>query len=186
MKGNVFYLLQARPITTSTKNKDGTLNIWDNSNIIESYGGLTLPLTFTFARYVYHQVYVQFCEILMVPPKEIRNMDYFLKNMLGLFYGRVYYNLLNWYELTSILPGYKYNRSFMETMMGTNKSLEAEIADRIRPPVSLSKVTKIFTGIKFLYYHFVIQKNIDQFLQYFQDVYEKYRKWTGATTGHSK
>lgn len=177
IKGGVFYLLQARPITTSTNNKDGNLNIWDNSNIIESYGGLTLPLTFTFARYVYHQVYVQFCEILMVPTKEIRNMDYFLKNMLGLFYGRVYYNLLNWYKLTSILPGYKYNRSFMETMMGTNKSLEAEIADRIRPPVSLSKATKVLTGIKFLYYHFVIQKNIDQFLQYFQGVYETYRKF---------
>lgn len=177
IKGNTFYLLQSRPVTTSINNKDGTLNIWDNSNIIESYGGLTLPLTFTFARYVYHQVYVQFCEILMVSTKEIRNMDYFLKNMLGLFYGRVYYNLLNWYKLTSILPGYKYNRSFMETMMGTNKSLAAEIADRIRPPVSLSKITKLLTGIKFLYYHFVIQKNIDQFLQYFQGVYETYRRF---------
>ncbi len=169
------YLLQTRPITSANMS-DGVLNIWDNSNIIESYGGLTLPLTFTFARYVYHQVYIQFCELLMVPAKEIRNMDYFLKNMLGLFYGRVYYNLLNWYKLTSILPGYKYNRSFMEMMMGTSKSLETEIAECTRPPVSQSKIIKIFTGIKFLYYHFVIQEKIDEFLLYFQRIYGKYRK----------
>lgn len=169
------YLLQTRPIT-SANTSDGVLNIWDNSNIVESYGGLTLPLTFTFARYVYQQVYIQFCELLMVPSKEIRSMDYFLKNMLGIFYGRVYYNLLNWYKLTSILPGYKYNRSFMETMMGTSKSLEAEIAERTRPPVSQNKIVKIFTGIKFLYYHFMIQKKIDAFLSYFQEIYGKYRK----------
>jgi len=176
IKDGKCYLLQSRPVSTEVNNDDGVLNIWDNSNIIESYGGLTLPLTFTFARYVYHQVYVQFCEILMVPSKKIREMDYFLKNMLGLFNGRVYYNLLNWYKLTSILPGYKYNRSFMETMMGTNKSLEAEIADRIRPPVSQSKLIKLFTGLKFLYYHFVIQKKIDEFLLYFNKIYERYRK----------
>lgn len=173
--GNV-YILQTRPITTPINNDEGLLNIWDNSNIIESYGGLTLPLTFTFARYVYHQVYVQFCEILLIPQKEIRNMDYFLKNMLGLFYGRVYYNLLNWYKLTSVLPGYKYNRTFMETMMGTNKSLESEIAERIRPPVSQSIFIKTFTGLKFLYYHFVIQNKIDDFLNYFQSIYDKYRR----------
>lgn len=176
IKGDKLYLLQSRPVSTEINNEDGVLNIWDNSNIIESYGGLTLPLTFTFARYVYHQVYVQFCEILMVPPKKIREMDYFLKNMLGLFSGRVYYNLLNWYKLTSILPGYKYNRSFMETMMGTSKSLEAEIADRIRPPVSQNKFIKLFTGFKFLYYHFVIQRKIDEFLLYFNRIYDKYRK----------
>lgn len=176
IKDGKCYLLQSRPVSTEINNEDGVLNIWDNSNIIESYGGLTLPLTFTFARYVYHQVYVQFCEILMVPPKKIREMDHFLKNMLGLFNGRIYYNLLNWYKLTSILPGYKYNRSFMETMMGTNKSLEAEIANRIRPPVSQNKFIKLFTGLKFLYYHFVIQKKIDEFLRYFNSIYDRYRK----------
>ena len=38
------YLLQSRPITSITRR--GKLNIWDNSNIIESYSGVTLPLTF--------------------------------------------------------------------------------------------------------------------------------------------
>jgi phosphoenolpyruvate synthase/pyruvate phosphate dikinase len=44
-EGDAFYLLQSRPVTTLTKKE--TI-IWDNSNIVESYPGLTLPLTFSF------------------------------------------------------------------------------------------------------------------------------------------
>ncbi|OFZ12767.1 MAG: hypothetical protein A2X86_15465 [Bdellovibrionales bacterium GWA2_49_15] len=174
------YLLQSRPITTPIPNFKGHLFVWDNSNIVESYGGLTLPLTFDFARYVYHQVYVQFCEVLMVPAKNIKSMNFFLKNMLGMFYGRVFYNLLNWYKLTSILPGYKYNRQFMETMMGTNESLQNEIADRIRPPEFdrglWASFRKFLTGAKFLYYHFTIQTVVDNFLGYFHTIYDRFRK----------
>lgn len=174
-----FYLLQARPVTTEVRDKDGTLYIWDNSNIVESYGGITLPLTFTFAHFVYHQVYVQFCEILLIPQKEIRNMDFFLRNMLGLFYGRVYYNLLNWYKLTSILPGFKYNREFMETMMGTSQSLADEIADRIKPPgfeeKFSSRIRRFITGLKFLYFHYTIQSVVDKFHLYFYPIYDRFR-----------
>ncbi len=179
IKDGQIYILQSRPITTEVTNHKGRLFVWDNSNIVESYGGLTKPLTFGFARYVYHQVYVQFCEILYVPQKHIKEMDFFLKNMLGLFYGRVYYNLLNWYKLTSILPGYKFNRSFMETMMGTDEALADEIAKRVRPPSfndSLgSKFRKILTGLKFLWFHFSIQSIVDNFLHDFLQVWDKYR-----------
>lgn len=174
------FLLQSRPVTTPIQANQGTLHIWDNSNIIESYGGITLPLTFTFARFVYQQVYVQFCEILMVPKRQLRNMDYFLRNMLGICYGRIYYNLINWYRLTSILPGFKYNRSFMETMMGTSESLSDEIADRIKPPGFQenfsSKIRRLASGFKFVWFHFRIQSVVDGFLQYFNQVYREYRK----------
>jgi len=176
---DVIYILQSRPITTEIINNTGKLFVWDNSNIVESYGGITKPLTFGFARYVYHQVYVQFCEILMVPGDQIRKMDFFLKNMLGLFYGRVYYNLLNWYKLTNILPGYKFNRKFMETMMGTDDSLEDEIAERIRPPEYQNtfgaRVKKFITGAKFFYFHLNIQNIVDKFLHEFYLEYDKFR-----------
>ena len=177
LQGRV-WLLQARPVTTEVVSSRGRLHIWDNSNIVESYGGLTLPLTFTFARYMYHYVYVQFCEVLGVRHNDIRAMDPWLSNMLGLFNGRVYYNLLNWYKLTSILPGYKHNREFMETMMGTAHSLENEIAERIRPPAfhqSLrGKLNRMVTGLRFLGYHFRIQSVVNRFLAYF---YKHYETW---------
>ena len=43
--------------------------------------------------------------------------------MLGLIRGRVYYNLLNWYRLLAMLPGFKANRGFMEQMMGVKEAL---------------------------------------------------------------
>ena len=41
--------------------------------------------------------------------------------MLGLIRGRVYYNLLNWYRVLAMLPGYALNRRFMEQMMGVRE-----------------------------------------------------------------
>lgn len=179
-ENNRFYLLQTRPVTTLENNPKGYLHLWDNSNIIESYGGLTLPLSFTFALRNYHQVYQQFCEILSVPTPIVREMDDYLANMLGCIHGRVYYNLYNWYKLVGILPGFKQNREFMETMMGVSEGLNEEIAQRIKPHPSWEtwkgRWRKFCTGIKFIYYHFTIQSLVDKFLKDFNREYHYYRK----------
>ena len=60
VKDGIIYLLQNRLITNVShieKNKERT--ILDNSNIIESYSGVTTPLTFSFAREVYEKIYRQ-------------------------------------------------------------------------------------------------------------------------------
>ena len=106
----------------------GELNIWDNSNIAESYGGVTTPLTFSFARRVYEEVYREFCRIFGVPASTIeRELDSCFANMLGLIRGRVYYNLLTWYRVLALLPGFRFNRRFMEQMMGVRESLPDEL-----------------------------------------------------------
>jgi pyruvate,water dikinase len=161
------------------KQHEGTLNVWDNSNIVESYGGITLPLTVTFAHYVYNRVYVQMCQILLVPQKEIDRMTPFLKNMVGVFYGRVFYNILNWYKLTSVLPGYKHNRSFMETMMGTQHQLADEIAERVKldyGTTAVAKIRRFISGMKFFWFHLTAQSMVDNFIAYFRTHYEHYRK----------
>ena len=98
--------------------------LWDNSNIAESYGGVTAPLTFTFARRVYEDVYRQFCRLMGVSDKLIEQHREVFAHMLGLIRGRVYYNLLNWYRTLALLPGFTFNRSFMERMMGVGQKLE--------------------------------------------------------------
>ena len=62
-------LLQSRPITSmrAMPDPDASLTIWDNSNIVESYSGVTTPLTFSFAREIYENVYRQFCRMMGVP-----------------------------------------------------------------------------------------------------------------------
>lgn len=123
------YLLQSRPITSlaGMPDPDGGLNIWDNSNIAESYGGVTTPLTFSFARHIYEEVYRQFCHIMAVPAAAVAANERIFPRMLGLVRGRVYYNLLNWYRLLSMLPGFASNRRFMEQMMGVKEGIPDEI-----------------------------------------------------------
>ena len=43
--------------------------------------------------------------------------------MLGLFRGRVYYNLVHWYRLVQLFPGYRFNKGFLEGMMGLKEPL---------------------------------------------------------------
>jgi pyruvate,water dikinase len=124
------YLLQSRPITTltATADPDGVLNIWDNSNIAESYNGVTTPLTFSFARRIYEEVYRQFCRILRVPADVLARNDDIFRHLLGLIRGRIYYNLLGWYRILALLPGFTVNRRFMEQMMGVKEGLPESIA----------------------------------------------------------
>jgi pyruvate,water dikinase len=123
---NEWYLLQARPITNLHKlpDPDAELIVWDNSNIIESYPGVTTPLTFSFIIKMYEAVYRQMCGIMGVEEKEIeKNKDTF-NHMLGLIDGRVYYNLVAWYKALALLPGYDLNAEFMERMMGVKERFE--------------------------------------------------------------
>jgi pyruvate,water dikinase len=128
VQNDTVFLLQSRPITTlrGIADPDGELNLWDNSNITESYSGVTTPLTFSFARSSYESVYRQFCRMLNVPERTLLRNDRVFCNMLGLVQGRVYYNLLNWYRALALLPGFTLNRRFMEQMMGVRESLPKE------------------------------------------------------------
>lgn len=136
IEAGVLFLLQSRPITTlaSRTDPDGALRVWDNSNIAESYGGITTPLTFTFARRAYEEVYRQFCRIMRVPAARIAEHVDTFRCMIGLLRGRVFYNLGSWYRVLSLLPGYTVNRAFMEQMMGVKEPLP----EGAMPPPSLA------------------------------------------------
>ncbi|MCV5942716.1 hypothetical protein OFN64_39175, partial [Escherichia coli] len=69
VQGGRLYLLQSRPITTPTAAppEAGEPTWWDNSNIIESYSGVTTPLTFSFASRAYRQVYRRLVRLFGVP-----------------------------------------------------------------------------------------------------------------------
>lgn len=143
------WFLQARPITTigaPRRPRDqaldqgageevpaGELRIWDNSNIIESFNGITSPLTFTVAAGIYGRVYRGYAESLGVPEAQLRQLDSWTPYLLGRFNGRVYYNLLHWYRMVGIAPGYPLNRKVLEAALGVAEPLPDEIAKTLRP-----------------------------------------------------
>ena len=137
------YLLQSRPITSlqSMTDPDANLAIWDNSNIAESYRGVTTPLTFSFARRAYASVYREFCHMMRVPKKVVAQNDDLFERMLGLINGQVYYNLISWYRVLALLPGFSMNRKFMEQMMGVKEAMPSEVIDKwVKPASKLDKV----------------------------------------------
>ncbi len=174
-------ILQARPITTIDRpvpSERQYTTIWDNSNIVESYSGVTTPLTFSFAIYAYHRVYVQFCQVLMVPEEEIKANDYAFANMLGFLNGRIYYNLKNWYRLISVLPGYSYNSRFMEGMMGVKVSYDKNVKHK---PMGFFQ--KYFcelprlglVGANLFYRFWRTDTEVKRFMDVYQAMYDKYK-----------
>ncbi|MBK9317702.1 MAG: phosphoenolpyruvate synthase [Bacteroidetes bacterium] len=125
-KNNTLYLLQTRPVTTTTirNTPDGEYILWDNSNIVESYPGVTTPLTFSFISSSYEEAYKIFCSYMGVSPSIIKSNERVFANTLGLIKGRVYYNLRTWYHMLAMLPGYSINARFMESMMGVKERFD--------------------------------------------------------------
>ncbi len=172
----ILYLLQVRPITTLQRplrrpaaQDNGELRIWDNSNIGESYSGITTPLTFSFARKAYEEVYREFCRLLRVPARTLDRNDQVFRNMIGLVRGRIYYNLLNWYRTLAMLPGFAFNSRFMEQMMGVKEPLPVEVS---RELAGASRRERLLDGIglcrsaaSLIANHFTIQTRIRRFLK---------------------
>ncbi|MBP7860523.1 hypothetical protein KA183_02485 [bacterium] len=154
--GRKLYLLQARPITTVNK------QIFDNSNIAESYPGITLPLTFSLARKAYANVYYTFMQLLKVSPQKIERNQEIFGQMLAYIKGRIYYNMVSWYRLVSLLPGYNANKTFMEQMMGVQERSSAKakvsIASNIKDNLNL-----IQCAFALIFYYITLDKSVRQF-----------------------
>jgi pyruvate,water dikinase len=163
------WLLQSRPITTLAKLPDPSdpLTVWDNSNIAESYGGVTSPLTFSFASRIYEHVYREFCKLLKVPRWKIEGHNQVFPQMLGHINGRVYYNLVSWYQVLALLPGFTINRTFMEKMMGVKQPLPDEIIDQIIANNSTSRwrdgIALFKTTLGLVYSYFKLPRQIKGF-----------------------
>lgn len=153
-QNNQLYLLQTRPITTFSRLGKGEYTVWDNSNIVESYPGVTTPLTFSFILKMYEMVYRQFSTIMGVDQKQIEANSDVYENTLGLVKGRVYYNLLNWYKMLAMLPGYSINAENMERMMGVKESFE--LGDQFK----MSKTTARLRIAKMIGKMIIMQANL--------------------------
>ncbi len=146
-EGGRAWLLQARPVTTVAELGPAAGNrlLWDNSNIIESYSGVTSPMTFSFIRRAYAIVYHCFAEVMGIEPGKVRAHRVVFDHMLGLFRGQVYYNLRNWYALVRLFPGYQYNQKFMESMMGVREPAAdpADAADTAGTPAPVAGAARV-------------------------------------------
>lgn len=139
------HVLQTRPVTTPLRPR-GIRRTWDNSNIVESYSGVVSPLTFSFAREAYTQVYFQALKLLRLPEAEMDHAKVVVRQMLGYVDGRVFYNLASWYYLLSVMPDYQKNAAAMEQMMGVRAPLDRRVA----PPANASRKLRLYGSMGWL------------------------------------
>lgn len=161
------YILQARCITTI---KDDNPLILDNSNIVESYPGVCLPLTISFVNLIYSGIFENVSKRILKNKKELSKIKKVFRNMVGSANGRMYYKISNWYTIIKYLPFSKKIIPIWQEMLGvSNKSYNTE-------NVKTSILNKITTYNSFFYELLNVQKNMkklnEKFLKINKHFYE--------------
>ncbi|MGE0707267.1 MAG: PEP/pyruvate-binding domain-containing protein [Planctomycetota bacterium] len=112
------FLLQTRPITTWLPEPGRRERIYDNSNVVEGYPTVTTPLTFSFVRAAYEVIFRQSALAFGVPARVVARERGLFSHMVALVDGRVYYDLLNWYRLYGLVPGFEERVRAWEAALG--------------------------------------------------------------------
>ncbi|MFP5429475.1 MAG: phosphoenolpyruvate synthase [Gammaproteobacteria bacterium] len=169
-----FHILQTRPITrlpAPAQPVDRRV-VFDNSNIQESYCGVTTPLTFSYANRAYATVYEQTMRVLGVSEKHIQSHRDMLDNMLGLIRGRVYYNINNWYRGLLLLPAFKTNKADLERMMGLTDPVDLVQDQELTLSEKLQKLPQVLRALFHLMRGFRnMSRLVLEFRQFFEQVY---------------
>lgn len=159
------FILQSRPIVFSPGG-----SIWDNANIIESYPGLTLPLTFSFIQDCYETAFSNTTGSFLLQKKTLNKCMPVFREMLGLLNGRVYYNLLSWYRMLSFLPGFEKHKAAWDEMIGIEEAMDF-------PGQQLSLLNRCY-GWLFITWKLLSGKNnARQFFRQFNAFYKTARDW---------
>jgi len=157
VKDSNLYILQARPISTIKH-----LRLWDSSNIAESFPGIVLPLTFSIAKRGYELGYESQAYAGGKSWYEIEaNQDLF-NSMIGIFNGKMYYNLLSWYRYINIFPSSKNNQQFLDDQIAT----KGESIYQSDPEFSFFYKLKYY--IRMLYRIFFFRRGMQKFYDRFE------------------
>ncbi len=136
-------LLQSRPALargngTPGRAADDEERLWDNSNVAESYPGLTLPLTFSFARVAYERAFRRAATVFFPIGNPLARQAELFANLVGLVQGRVYYNLGSWYSLFGWLARPDRHRESWDRLVGIRADPSGPIPTRIVHPVGIA------------------------------------------------
>ncbi|MCC7072566.1 MAG: hypothetical protein IT383_14655 [Deltaproteobacteria bacterium] len=113
----VLCALQARPITTLPA---GGRCFFDRANVVESFPGITGPLTFSQARESYQHVFRNTLRRLGVPQQTLLDEDCAFRSLIGYVQGRVYYNTASWVRVLRLIPGVEPYLKAWEQMIGVS------------------------------------------------------------------
>ena len=168
-KGKV-YILQAREITTLDMQLP--VRILDNSNISESFPGICLPLSESFAGEMYSGIFTSLGRRFL--GKKVSSYEELFQRMVGGFSGRMYYEISSWYDILRLLP---FSRKIIPVWQGMLGVSNEEISFSKKRP---SFFLKCRIALLFCYYFFVSQRKMKELDSFFQELYASYSKKVDA------
>lgn len=168
---NKIYILQARPITNlEIKEKV----IFDNSNIVESYPGVSLDLTQSFSREIYYEVFKHIILRLTKDKHLVESLDYIFRNMVDSYNGRMYYNITNWYTILKLLPCSSFLIKIWQKSLGIENK---EVSNDIIKVKLKTKLNIIINFIKLLHdtpiEMYKLNKYFKKQLKYYEGLIER-------------
>ena len=170
IEGGKIYILQAREITTLDTHLP--IRILDNSNISESFPGICLPLSVSFAKEMYSGIFTSLGRRFL--GKKVSSYQELFQQMVGDFSGRMYYEISSWYDILRLLPFSKKIIPIWQGMLGVSN--EEINFSRKKPSFFL----KCRIAVLFCYYFFVSQRKMKELDRFFQERYALYSKRVDA------
>ena len=168
IKDDIIYILQTRPITTLCIENPIIL---DNSNIVESYPGVSLPLTQDFVRQVYHEIFYN-CVLRITKDKKLTdNMNKYLADMTDVANWRIYYRISSWYAVLKLLPLSSKIIPMWQEMLGVNNTMVSSPCD-----IKVGIKTKIAVLKSVIHYLRKIPKYMDELNSKFEKEFKEYKK----------
>ncbi|MGW1742240.1 PEP-utilizing enzyme [Nocardia sp. NPDC001965] len=126
----------------------GEPRIWDDAAVAQLFPGITSPLAFTLAAGIFGRMCREYARSLGVPDDQVNQTDSWTPHLLGSFHGRVYGNLLHWYRLAGIAPGYRLSRRALEVALGATDPVPVEVAESLSPFTFDSRARRIRSRIR--------------------------------------
>ena len=160
------YILQAREITTLDMHLP--IRILDNSNISESFPGICLPLTESFAGEMYSGIFTSLGRRFL--GKKVSSYEELFQRMVGGFSGRMYYEISSWYDILRLLP---FSRKIIPVWQGMLGVSNEDISFSKKKP---SFFLKCRIALLFCYYFIVSQRKMKELGKFFQECYASYSK----------
>jgi pyruvate,water dikinase len=135
----VFHITQSRPITSARQELP---RVFDNSNVSENFHGATTPLTYSYVREYYENVFTLVARSFGTSEHEIvRNRDAFA-NLVTFLNGAIYYNLNNWYRIFYVIPGFNHFVRAFEEGVGLQGTPAELVEERRRLEANVPRLTR--------------------------------------------
>lgn len=166
-KNGELFVLQTRPLTSwSGPVKTTELELWDSSNIGESYHGAVSPMTFSFTRENYQNLFTALLRDLGATEVDLEKSRTHLCQLLGQHQGHLYYRLTHWKELLAPLPGGALFMRLLGPFIGSSTETGERPHRTLEALRALGVVRKIFK--RYLFRH--------RYTQEFERRYEAFRR----------